>query len=190
MIRDFRRSGAAMAGAAFVALAAGCAAFDEANRPGLDAIAARMPAQLAGFMLGETARRPGPALAVDYATANRSAVGSILVYEAPTGAAPSDPASPAIDRELTAAVAEVAEGPHGRTGRRLTERERVTLPEAGLRCAVLTGAFGRAPVARHVCVGGAQGRFVKGHVTMADTRPPPADATAFAAAALRAVRGG
>lgn len=169
---------------------AGCAAMEEAHRPGLDAVAQRMPAELAGFVLGETARRPGPALAVDYATPNRSAVGSILVYEAPTGVAPSDPAAPAIDREVTAAVAEVAEAPHGRTGRRLTERERVTLAEEGLRCAILAGAFGRAPVRRHVCVGGAQGRFVKVHVTMADARPPPADAAAFAAAALRAVRGG
>lgn len=167
-----------------------CAAMEFGERPSLDAIAARMPAQLAGFQLGETARRPGPALALDYATPNRRAVGSVLVYDAPSGSAPSDPAAPEIDREVTAAVADVAEAPQGRTGRRLAERERVTLREAGLRCAILSGAFGRAPVTRHVCVGGADGRFVKVQVTMADTRPPPADATAFATAALRAVRGG
>ncbi len=167
-----------------------CAVMELGDRPSLDAVAARMPAQLAGFQLGETARRPGPALALDYATPSRRAVGSVLVYDAPSGSAPSDPSAPEIDREITAAVADVAESPQGRTGRRLAERERVTLREAGLRCAILTGAFGRAPVSRHVCVGGADGRFVKVHVTMADTRPPPADATAFAAAALRAVRGG
>jgi hypothetical protein len=167
-----------------------CAAIELGERPSLDAVAARMPAQLAGFQLGETARRPGPSLALDYATPNRRAVGTVLIYDAPGGAAPTDPGAAEIDREVTAAVADVAESPQGRTGRRLAERERVTLREAGLRCAILTGAFGRAPVSRHVCVGGADGRFVKVHVTMPDTRPPPADAAAFAAAALRAVRGG
>lgn len=173
--------------AAFALVAAGCAMMEQA--PPLDAIAQRMPQQLAGFVLGESSQRPGPALAFDYATPNRSAVGSVLVF-AGTVAAPSDPAAPAIDNELTAAVAELSEAPQGRTGRRLAERERVTLPEAGLRCAIMTGAFGRAPVVRQVCIGGAQGRFVKIQVTMADSRPRPADATAFAAAALAAVRGG
>ena len=65
----------------------------------------------------------------------------------------------------------------------------MTMADAGLRCATLTGAFGRAAVIRQVCVGGAQGRFVKIHVTMADRRPAPADGLAFAAAALQAVRG-
>lgn len=167
-----------------------CAAVEFGERPGLDAVGARMPAQLAGFQLGEAARRSGAGLVLDYATPDRRAVGSVQVHDAPGGSAPSDPAAPEIDRAVTAAVAEVAEAPQGRTGRRLAERERVTLREAGLRCAILTGAFGRAPVTRNVCVGGADGRFVTVHVTMADSRPPPADATAFAAAALRAVRGG
>jgi hypothetical protein len=112
-----------------------------------------------------------------------------MVYAGAGTAAPNDPASLAMDRELTAAVAELSEAPQGRTGRRLTERERITIAEAGLRCAVMTGAFGRAPVMRLVCIGGAGGRFVKTQVTMAETRPAPADAAAFAAAALRAVRG-
>lgn len=176
--------------AGLMLLLAGCAEIQDLGRPDLDTVARRMPAELAGFVLGETARRPGPSMAMDYATANRRAVGSILVYEVPSGAAPADPAAAEIDREVTHAVVEVAEAPHGRTGRRLIERERVTVPEAGLRCAVLKGAFGRAPVSRHVCVGGAQGRFVKVQVTMADSQPPPADAMAFATAALRAVRGG
>ena len=170
-----------------VLAAAGCATMEQA--PPLDTVAQSMPQQLAGFVLGETSQRPGPSLAFDYATPNRSAVGSVLVY-AGAAAAPSDPGAPAIDRELTAAVAELCEAPQGRTGRRLAERERVTLPEAGLRCAIMTGAFGRAPVVREVCIGGAQGRFVKIQVTMADSRPRPADARAFAAAALGAVRGG
>jgi hypothetical protein len=184
---------AAARGPAMLALAlllAGCAGVQGLARPDLATVAARMPAEMAGFLRGESERRPGPSLAMDYATANRRAVGSILVYETPAGAAPDDPAAAEIDREVTHAVIEVAEAPHGRTGRRLTERERLTLSEAGLRCAVLRGAFGRAPVMRHLCVGGAQGRFVKIQVTMGDTEPPPADAVAFATAALRAVRGG
>lgn len=187
--KALRRAARWGAATGMIALAA-CAAIEEAGRPSLDTIAQRMPAQLAGFMLGETARRPGPALALDYATANRSAVGAILVYDAPGAAAPADPRSPTIERELTSAVAEVSEAPYGRGGRRLTERERITIADPGLRCAIMTGSFGRAAVLRHVCIGAAQGRFVRVQVTMADRNPPPADAAAFAAAGLRAVRGG
>ena len=178
--------GRSLAAGALVTMA-GCAALQQA--PTLEAIAERMPQQLAGFVRGEVAQRPGPSVTFDYATPNRAAVGSVLVY-AGVGPVPNDPAAPAIDRELTAAVAELSEAPQGRTGRRLAERERMTLPELGLRCAIMTGAFGRAPVMREVCIGGADGRFVKVQVTMADSRPPPADATAFAGAALHAVRGG
>lgn len=176
----------AVAGVALVL--AGCSTMMQA--PSLETIATRMPQDLGGFILGEAAQRPGPSVTFDYATPNRAAVGSVMVYEGAGATAPADPTAPAMDRELTAAVAELSEAPQGRTGRRLSERERVTLPEAGLRCAVMTGAFGRAPVMRQVCIGGADGRFVKTQVTMAATRPPSADATAFAAAALRAVRGG
>jgi len=168
---------------------ASCAMMEQAQAPSLETIAQRMPEHLAGFVLGEAAQRPGPSLALDYATPNRSAVGSVLVYAGATGTVPNDPAAPAIDRELTAAVAELSEAPQGRTGRRLAERDRVTSVEAGLRCAMMTGAFGRAPVLRQVCIGGADGRFVKIQVTMADRRPPPADSMAFASAALAAVRG-
>lgn len=184
------RAGRAGLAAGMMLALAGCAAMQQAQAPSLETIAQQMPHQLAGFVLGETAQRPGPSLSLDYATTNRSAVGSVLVYDAPAGIAPTDPAAPAIDRELTAAVAELSEAPQGRTGRRLAEKERVTLAEAGLRCSLMTGAFGRAPVMRQVCVGGADGRFVKIQVTMADRRPPPADALAFARAALAAVRGG
>jgi hypothetical protein len=180
-----RGRGGIMAGAVLVA---GCTAMNQA--PSLATIAERMPREMAGFVLGETAERPGPSLILDYATPNRSAVGSVLVYNAAGAPAPSDPAAPAIDRELTAAVAELSEAPQGRTGRRLAERERMTLASAGLRCAIMTGAFGRAPMLRQVCIGGADGRFVKVQVTMGDSRPRPADASAFAAAALGAVRGG
>lgn len=167
-----------------------CAGFDEVGRPSLDTVATRMPAQIAGFVLGETTERPGPVLSLDYATANRSAVATVLIYGTGGRAVPSDPNAPEIERELSSAVSEVSEAPSGRTGRRLAEQERITIADPGLRCSVMTGAFGRAPVTRHVCIGGAQGRFVKVQVTMgsAGTRGA-ADPLAFAAGALRAARG-
>jgi hypothetical protein len=167
-----------------------CAGLEEAQRPTLEVIAARMPAEIAGFQRGNTPQRPGEVLTLDYATPNRAAVATVLVYATGGRAVPADPASPEIDREVTSAVMELTEAPQGRTGRRLTERERFTIADPGLRCAVMEGAFGRAPVTRHVCVGAAQGRIVKVQVTMGTGRAPRADAAAFAAGALRAVRGG
>jgi hypothetical protein len=170
-------------------LVGACAAFDDSQRPPLEAIAARMPIEIAGFTRGELPQRPGDILTLDYATANRAAVATVQIYATGGRSVPADPSSSEIDREVTSAVMEVTEAPQGRTGRRLTERDRFTIADPGLRCAVMEGAFGRAPVTRHVCVGSAQGRMVKVQVTMATRRPPPADATAFAAEALRAVRG-
>ncbi|WP_198372055.1 hypothetical protein [Roseomonas rosulenta] len=166
-----------------------CAALDESQRPSLEAIAARMPAEIAGFQRGETLQRPADVLTLDYATPNRAAVATVLVFGTGGRSVPADPASAELDREVSSAVMEVTEAPQGRTGRRLTERSRVTIADPGLRCAVMEGAFGRAPVTRHVCVGAAQGRMVKVQVTMATSRTPAADATAFAAETLRAVRG-
>ena len=168
---------------------AACGSLPELGRPDLDTVAGRMPEEIAGFVRGDVVQRPGNTLSVDYATANRSAVGTVLVYETGGRPAPSDPASAEIDRAVTTAVSEVTEVPHGRTGRRLTERERVTIADPGLRCALLDGYFGRAPVRRHICVGGAGGRFVKIQVTTSATRGPGPDAVAFASGALRAVRG-
>lgn len=170
-------------------LCAACAGFDESQRAPLETVAARMPGEIAGFVRGEIPPRPVDVLTLDYATPNRGAVATVQVNATGGRSVPSDPASPDLDRALTAAVSEVTEAPQGRTGRRLAERERLTIADPGLRCAIMEGAFGRAPVTRHVCVGSAQGRLVKVQVTMATRRPPPADAVAFAAGALRAVRG-
>lgn len=183
-LRAPRWPAAAMA----LALLGGCAAMDAASRPSLDAVAAAMPREIAGFVRGDIAPRSGPTLSLDYATANRAAVATVLVYET-GGRVPSDPGAAEIDREVTSAVAEVTEAPSGRTGRRLTEHERVTIADPGMRCALLQGAFGRAPVTRHVCVGTAEGRFVKMQITMSDRLAASVDAKAFAAGALRAVRG-
>jgi hypothetical protein len=187
----WRQLTALRGGAVVAALALGaCAGLEDAQRPALETIAARMPAEIAGFQRGTTPQRPGEMLTLDYATPNRAAVATVLVYATGGRAVPADPASPEIDRQVTSAVMELTEAPQGRTGRRLTERERFTIADPGLRCAVMEGAFGRAPVTRHVCVGAAQGRIVKVQVTMGTGRAPRADAAAFAAGALRAVRGG
>ncbi|MBR0672579.1 hypothetical protein [Neoroseomonas soli] len=183
------RARGAFAAGLLLALGA-CAALDESGRAPLGTVATQMPAEIAGFMLGEVAERPGPVLSLDYATPNRAAVATVLVYGTGGRAVPSDPAAPEIDRELTSAVTELTEAPSGRTGRRLTEQERLTVADPGLRCALMSGAFGRAPVTRHVCIGGAQGRFVKVQVTMGSAGARgAADPIAFAAGALRAVRG-
>lgn len=163
---------------------------EEASRPSLDDVASRMPANIAGFTLGEAAQRPGPVMSFDYATPNRAAVATVLIYGSGGRAAPSDPDAPELDRELSSAVAEVTEAPSGRTGRRLAEQQRVTIADPGLRCAVMSGAFGRAPVTRHVCLAGAQGRFVKVQVTQGNGPRGNADAMAFAADVVRAARGG
>lgn len=166
-----------------------CAGMEPISGTSLDGVAAAMPREIAGFAMGEAARRQDRMLTFDYATPNRAAVATVLVYETGGRGAPSDPSAPEIERELSAAVAEVTDVPQGRTGRRLAERQRVTVADPGLRCAILEGSFGRAPVTRHLCVGGAQGRFVKVQVTMATRPTPPADAIGFAAGALRAARG-
>lgn len=179
----------AVLGAVALLILGGCAALEDSQRPPLEALSARMPAEIAGFTRGESAERANGRLTLDYATASRAAVATIQIRGEGGPSVPADPGSAEIDREVTAAVMEVTEAPQGRTGRRLTERRRYTLAEAGLRCAVMEGAFGRAPVTRHVCVGAAQGRVVKVQVTMGAARTPAADAEAFAAEALRAVRG-
>lgn len=187
LLRRHGRGG--RAALALALLLPACAAMVPGGGRSLDEISAAMPREIAGFVLGEAGRRQDRTLTLDYATANRAAVATVLVYETGGRGAPDAPGSPEIERELSSAVAEVTEVPQGRTGRRLAERERITLADPGLRCAILEGSFGRAPVTRHLCVGGAQGRFVKVQVTMATRPTPPADAAGFAAGALRAVRG-
>jgi len=166
-----------------------CGALPESDRTALETVEARMPAEIAGFMRGDVLQRQPNLLAIDYATPNRSAVGTVLIYETGGRAAPSDPEAPGIDREVSLAVSEVTDVPPGRTGRRLEERERITITDPGLRCAVLEGSFGRAPLRRHICVGGAEGRFVKVEVTTGAMRANSADQLAFASGVLRAVRG-
>lgn len=165
-----------MRGAALLlALLAGCAA--PAGTPDL---AARLPAEAAGFLRGETGPPGGTPLRVEYATANRAAVATVAIAERTPPLRERDGA--ALDAALGGAVGSVLATMPERSGRQLAERERYELP--GLRCSLLRGTFGRAPVARHVCVGATAGRLVTIEVTMADRTPPPAEAEAFARAVI------
>ncbi|HYF09627.1 MAG TPA: hypothetical protein VD970_18560 [Acetobacteraceae bacterium] len=180
-----------------LALFAGCAEGETlpGARPGLASQAARLPAEAAGFQRGRVidyeAQRPGYGVGVDYATPSRAAVATVSLYDRGRGSVSSDPNSGDIEGELGVAVQEAMEGAGGRSGRRMTESGRVSVPAEGgaLRCARMEGSFGRSPVRRLVCVGGAGGRFLRVQVTMPESATPVANAEAFAAAMARAARG-
>lgn len=167
-----------------------------AARPDLARAAAALPASAAGFLRGNHAdlerRHPGRGVTVDYATADRGAAATVAIYDLGQRSVPADPDSAAQRAEFEAAVGELTSLPPERTGRRFTERERFRLPVPGgpaFACADLDGVLGRNPVRQVVCVGGAEGRFVKVQVMMLARDPAPADARAFAAAIGQAARG-
>lgn len=182
---------------------AGCAApggpggRDTGARPPLATQTARLPPDLAGFRRGPVtdfeATSPGYGHGVEYTAGGRSAVASVALYDRGLARVPTDPADPAMLAELETAVREATALPPRTTGRALAEQRRRTIAAPGgpgLACADLAGNFGRTPIERLVCVGGASGRFVKVQVTMPDRRPPVADAAGFVAAAAGAARGG
>lgn len=167
------------------------------GRPALMEQIARLPAALAGFRRGPVtnfeARAPGFGQGVEYTASRRAAVATVAVYDRGYDRVPANPADPAQVAELDLAVRDATVLPPRTTGRTLAEESRAPLPAAGgpdLTCADLAGTFGRTPIRRTVCVGGARGRFVTIQVTMPDRTPSIADAHAFAAAAAAAVRGG
>ena len=179
-------------------LLSGCADGDLlGGGSGAAAAAARLPQEAAGFRRGRTIdyerERPGYGTGVDYATANRAAVATVSIYNRGRSSISSDPTSSDIEGELRIAVQEASESTIvGRSARRFTASPPVTLAvdgSPGLRCARLQGTFGRAPVQRLVCVGGASGKFVRVQVTMPASGAPGADPDAFAIAMLRAARG-
>ncbi len=196
---------ARIAGLSLVSLVTACAAPSatvsppaarSGARPGLEAQVARLPDDLAGFRRGPVtdfeARNPGYGHGVEYTAANRAAVANVALYDRGRAGVPSDPSDPALRAELDRAVRDATAQPARSTGRALAETGRRILPAPGgpgLACADLTGNFGRTPIDRLVCVGGAQGRFIQVLVTMPDRRPALADASAFAAAAAGAARG-
>jgi hypothetical protein len=165
-------------------------------RPDLARASRALPATAAGFARGGQAdlerRYPGRGVSVDYATADRGAAATVALYDLGQRSVPAEPDSAAQRAEFEAAVRELTSLPPERTGRRFTERGRFRLPVAGgpaFSCAELDGELGRNAVRQTICVGGAQGRFVKVQVTMVAREPLPADARAFAAAIGQAARG-
>ena len=157
---------------------------------GSAAAAARLPQQAAGFVRGRSIdyerERPGYGTGVDYATPNRAAVATVSLY---TKGRTSEPSTQDIEAELRTAVAEASEtAVSGRSARRFSGGQPMSLAD-GLRCVRLQGSFGRAPVQRLVCVGGAGGRFIRVQVTQPAAGVPGADPNAFAAAMVQAVRG-
>ncbi|MCR0984282.1 hypothetical protein [Roseomonas populi] len=181
-----------------LAALAGCATTgdDDASaqraRPAMDAALARLPAAAAGFERDAVQDvAPGDATAgkvVEYVTPRRVAVAYVFLYDLGRPAVRDADLPPEVER----AVNEATALPSDRTGRQLSVAQRYTVPARGgdLSCAALEGNFGRTRVERQVCVGVADGRFLRVQVTMPSLAAPSADARAFAAEVAGAARGG
>ncbi|MBP0446456.1 hypothetical protein J8J14_16900 [Roseomonas sp. SSH11] len=179
-------------------LLAGCAptttedAEGPRERPPVEAVLARLPAQAAGFERGQVQDvAPNDAAAgkvVEYTTPRRVAVAFVFLYDLgrPRVTAADLPA------EVERAVSEATALPADRTGRQLSVVSRSPLPVAGgdFSCAALEGTFGRNRVERQVCVGVAGGRFMRVQVTMPSRGEPVANAREFTAAIAGAARRG
>jgi hypothetical protein len=177
-------------------LLAGCAAPEQVEapreRPSIDAVLARLPAQVAGFERGVVQDvapgDPGAGKVVEYVTPRRVAVAYVFVYDMgrPTVTRADLPA------EVERAISEATALPSDRTGRQLSVASRTPLPARGgdLSCAALEGSFGRTQVERQVCVGVAGERFLRVQVTMPSRGGPVADARGFAAEVAAAAQGG
>lgn len=128
---------------------------------------------------------PGAGRVAEYATPRRVAVAHVFLYDLnrPRVAETDLPA------EMERAVAEATALPSERTGRQLsvTGRAPLSAPGGDLSCATLEGSFGRTRVERTVCVGVAEGRFLRVQVTMPGNGGG-ADPRAFAAAVAEAAR--
>jgi hypothetical protein len=185
-------------------LAASCAApggetegFGAAARPTLEAAAARLPAQLAGFTRGAATwherERAGLGVSVEYAGPARAAVATVSLYDRGQAVSSGQPRDPRMAQEFSNAVGETLAQAGMRTSQRIAERDRreVAVPGgAPLSCATLEGTYGRQEVRTLLCLGAAAGRFIKVQVT-APARPlRPVDPLPFAVEATRAARGG
>ncbi|MGG5809251.1 hypothetical protein [Falsiroseomonas sp. CW058] len=171
------------------------------TRPGgaalpLDAAVARLPANVAGFTRGDAAWHerdtPGLGAAVDYAGPARSAVATVSLYDRGQAVTPGDPASPRVQGEFAAAVADAVATAGTRTSQQITERERSELPVPGgpaLSCARLSGTYGRQEVRTLLCLGTADGRFLKVQVTAPARQVRPVDPIPFVIGIAQAARG-
>jgi hypothetical protein len=179
---------------ALALLAAGCVDPDGpatgGTVPRLEAAAARLPANVAGFTRGEATwherTTPGLGVAVDYAGPSRSAVATVSLYD--RGRRP-DAAS--LTAEFDQALVDVMGVAGARTGQVITERERTSLPVSvgpPLQCARLAGTYGRQEVTTLVCLGEADGRFLKTLVTWPSRQVRPVDPLPFVTGIAAAAR--
>jgi len=185
---------------ATLAVLTGCGTEEQARRAGaaapptLEAAAARLPAEVAGFTRGNTVwherERPGLGASVDYAGPGRAAVATVSLYDRGQPAVAAG--DPRLATEFTSAVSEVVALAGTRTSQQLAESGRSELPVPGgepLSCARLDGTYGRQQVRTLVCLGAAAGRFLKVQVT-APARPVrPVDPLPFVVAIAQAARG-
>ena len=160
----------------------------------LDAAAARLPAQVAGFTRGSTIwlepDRPGQGVAVEYAGPARAAVATVSLYD--RGQAPVAERDPRLAQEFSAALAEVVALAGTRTSQQIAERGRSEIAVPGgapLSCARLEGTYGRQEVRTLVCVGAAAGRFLKVQVTSPARQVRPVETEPFVAGIAQAARG-
>lgn len=164
--------------------------------PTLEALAQRLPANVAGFARGDTTwherDRPGLGVAVDYAGPARSAVATVSLYDRAAGAVPDDPGSARLREEFDTALADVLATADGRTAQRMSEsgRSEVAVPGgAPLSCSRLDGLYGRQEVRTLVCLGAAGGRFLKVQVTSPARQVRPVDPIPFVVGITQAARG-
>jgi hypothetical protein len=164
--------------------------------PPLEAAAARLPDQAAGFTRGSIVwherERAGLGVSAEYAGPARAAVATVSLYDRAQGVVTEGPGSPRLAREFSDSVAEVVTLAGTRTSQQMAEsgRSEVAVPGgAPLSCARLEGTYGRQAVQTLVCVGAAAGRFLKVQVT-APARPvTPVDPLPFVVTIAQAARG-
>ena len=156
-------------------------------------LAARLPAEAAGFHRGAVLPLPQrlEGREVAYATRGRMGAGALVeLYRLAEGPVPPGAASPAAAAALAEWLEEVLRAPGHRQHR---ETARLTLPaagaNAGLTCAETSGLYGRERVQGLLCAGGVGGSILRLRVTMPQREPAPADPRAFATAILAALRG-
>lgn len=174
---------------------AACATPEDGDGPaGLEAAAARLPAQVAGFTRGQSTwlerERPGLGVSVDYAGPARAAVATVSLYD--RGQPGITQTDARLAGEFSAAVGEVVAQAGTRTSQQIAERDRFTVPVPGgapMSCARLEGTYGRQELRTLVCLGAAAGRFIKVQVTSPARQVRPVDPLPFVAEVTRAARG-
>lgn len=180
-----------------VALLAGCAPGGGGfggGTPTLEAAAARLPAEVAGFTRGSAVwherERPGQGVSVEYAAGGRAAVATVSLYDRVQPAVAAD--DPRLGAEFSSAVAEVVALAGTRTSQQMAESARAAVPIPGgapISCARLDGTYGRQPVQTLVCLGAAAGRFLKIQVTSPQRQVRPVDPMPFVVGITEAARG-